>query len=152
MSRYASARASTAASPAPELPESPELPMPPEQQQIQQERALQPPPQHRMSCAVKTVGQLWREWTVGLGGGSPAISVPDSTWGSRWRAGRRIELQWYSLRLEAINEIRRIAQAQRCSETEAMWQLYMQQQRTGYSLDQLCKRLRANRKKAIVPR
>jgi hypothetical protein len=62
-----------------------------------------------MSRAVKTVDQLWREWTEGLAGG-PAVGRLDSTWGSRWRSGWRSELQWYSLRLEAIKEIRRIAQ------------------------------------------
>jgi hypothetical protein len=104
-----------------------------------------PTPTYRMSRAVKTIDQLWREWTQGLAGG-PAISTLDSTWGSRWRSGRRSELQWYSLRLEAIKEIRRISQAQRCSEQEAMWQLHHHQQRVGQSLDQLCKRLRASRK------
>ncbi|KAF2178632.1 hypothetical protein K469DRAFT_331606 [Zopfia rhizophila CBS 207.26] len=103
------------------------------------------PPSYRMSRGVKTVDCLWREWTVGLGGG-PSIQALDIKWGSRWRAGRRSELQWYSLRLEAIKEIRRIAQAQRTSEEAAMWQLNMQQQNMGCSLDQLCKRLRASRK------
>jgi hypothetical protein len=103
-----------------------------------------PMPIYRMSRAVKTVDQLWREWTEGLAGG-PAVGRLDSTWGSRWRSGRRSELQWYSLRLEAIKEISRIAQVQRCSEREAMWQLYRHQQRVGQSLDQLCKRLRISR-------
>jgi uncharacterized protein YciI len=134
-SQYASARTSTRGSPAPT-------------QQLPLAEAVPPlpPPSYRMSRAVKTVDQLWREWTVGLGGGSPAVAALDSAWGSRWRAGRRSELQWYSLRLEVIKEIERIAQAQRCSAMEAMWQLNLQQQRTGASLDQLCKRLRASRK------
>ncbi len=142
----ASAYISAASSPAPEqqplLTEAVgELPLP-----------LQPPiamPMYRMSRAVKTIDQLWREWTEGLAGG-PAISMLDSTWGSRWRSGRRSELQWYSLRLEAIKEIKRIAKAQRCSERKAMWQLHHHQQRVGQSLDQLCKRLRASRKSGSV--
>ncbi len=35
----------------------------------------------------------------GLVQGSPAVAALDYAWGSRWRAGRRSELQWYSLRL-----------------------------------------------------
>jgi hypothetical protein len=103
------------------------------------------PPQYRMCRAVKTVEGLWREWTVGLRG-QPAVAVLDSRWGSRWRAGRQSELQWYSLRLEVIKEIRRVAQGKRIGERAAMYIVSMQQQRTGCSLDQFCKQLRANRK------
>ena len=35
------------------------------------------PPKHRMSRAVKTVQDLWREWTVGLRGG-PSVTALDS--------------------------------------------------------------------------
>ncbi|KAK4232668.1 transcriptional activator of glycolytic enzymes-domain-containing protein [Achaetomium macrosporum] len=52
------------------------------------------PPRHRMSRAVKTVRDLWREWTVGLQGG-PSILALDNRWGSRWRASRQAEVQWY---------------------------------------------------------
>jgi Centromere DNA-binding protein complex CBF3 subunit, domain 2/Transcriptional activator of glycolytic enzymes len=106
-------------------------------------------PTYCMSRSVKTVERLWQEWTVGLQGG-PAIRTLDSTWGSRWRAGKRSELQWYSLRLEAMKEIKRIAQSQRTSEEAAMWQLHVEQQRTGYSLDRLCKQLRTSRKSQIT--
>jgi hypothetical protein len=67
---------------------------------------------YRMCHAVKTVKALWHEWTVGLGGGSLSVAALDSRWGSRWRAGRLNELQWYSLRLKAIKEIRRLASTQ----------------------------------------
>ena len=98
-----------------------------------------------MCRAVKSVRALWREWTEGLGG-NPSVAALDSKWGSRWRAGRQNELQWYSLRLEVIKEIKRVAQAQRVSEEAAMWQVNQQQERMQCSLDQLCKRLRAGRK------
>ena len=98
-----------------------------------------------MCRAVKTVKALWREWTVGLGG-NPSIDVLDSKWGSRWRAGRQSELQWYSLRLEVIKEIRRVARAQRISEEPAMWQVNLMQEKMQCSLDQFCKRLRAGKK------
>ena len=114
-------------------------------QQQEWEQELLEPPKHRMCRAVRTVEALWREWTVGLQG-NPSIEVLDRQWGNRWRAGRQSELQWYSLRLEVIREIRRAAQAQRTSEEAAMWQVSLQQQQTRCSLDQLCKRLRAGRK------
>lgn len=98
-----------------------------------------------MCRAVKTVEGLWREWTVGLRG-QPAVAALDSRWGSRWRAGRQSELQWYSLRLEVIKEIRRVAHIKRIGEQAAVCIVDMQQRRTGCSLDQFCKRLRANRK------
>ncbi|KAF1986913.1 hypothetical protein K402DRAFT_308314, partial [Aulographum hederae CBS 113979] len=50
-------------------------------------------PTYRMSRAVRSIDGLWREWTVGLGG-HQSIQILDSKWGSRWRAGRRSELQW----------------------------------------------------------
>ena len=98
-----------------------------------------------MSRAVNSVRALWREWTEGLGG-NPSIAVLDSKWGSRWRAGRQKELQWYSLRLEVIKEIKRVTQAQRISEEAVMWQVNLRQEQMQCSLDQLCKRLRAGRK------
>jgi hypothetical protein len=147
-SRYASAQASVESTP-PRLA-SP-LPGPPSPlQQPQPDHELDPepprPPVHRMCRTVKTVKALWQEWTVGLGRGNPSIAALDSRWGSRWRAGRQSELQWYSLRLEVIKEIRRIAQARRVSEAAAMWQVNLQQEQMQCSLDQLCKQLRASRK------
>ena len=133
-----SAYASAAASPAPPGNEE-------QEREQEQQQEVVTAPLYRMSRAVRTVDRLWHEWTVGFAG-SPSIQELDSRWGSRWRAGRRSELQWYSLRLEAIKEIRRIAQAQRIGEEAAMWQLNLQQQRMSCSLDQLCKRLRASRK------
>ena len=72
-----------------------------------------------MCCAVKSVQALWRKWTEGLGG-NPSIAVLDSKWGSRWRAGRQNKLQWYSLQLEVIKEIKRVTQAQRVSKEAAI--------------------------------
>jgi hypothetical protein len=86
---------------------------------------------------VRTAGALWREWTVDLRG-SPSIEVLDWKWGNHWRAGCQSELQCYSLRLEVIKEIRRVAQAQRTSEEAATWQVNLQQQQTSCSLDQFC--------------
>jgi hypothetical protein len=136
-STYTSAQASIVATPQARSPSPP----PP----LQQEQELLEPPKHQMCRAVRTVEVLWREWTVGLQG-NPPIEVLDRKWGNRWRAGRQSELQWYSLRLEVIREIRRVAQAQRTSEEAAMWQVSLQQQQMRCSLDQFCKQLRAGRR------
>jgi len=130
-SRYASARASLAPEEPPSLLSSLE--------------ALEPPC-HSMCRTVRTVEALWREWTVGLRG-QPSVGALDSRWGSRWRSGRPKEQQWYSLRLEVVREIRRLAKAQRGGgEERAMWALHQQQERVGYSLDRFCKQLREARK------
>jgi hypothetical protein len=144
-SAIASASAgAAAASPPLQGPQGPQDPQDPQDQRGREGLIGQLPPSYRMSRVVKTVDRLWHEWTIGFGG-SPSIQALDSKWGSRWRTGRRSEIQWYSLRLEVIREIRRIARAQRTSEEAAMWQLNLQQQQMGCSLDQLCKRLRAGR-------
>jgi hypothetical protein len=102
-----------------------------------------------MSRAIKTVEGLWKEWTVGLYG-QPAVRELDSRWGYSWRAGRHTELQWYSLRLEVIREIERIARSRRIGEEAAMYIVNLQQQQTGCSMDQFCKQLRANRKVQLL--
>jgi hypothetical protein len=103
------------------------------------------PPRHQMCRQVHTVEALWREWTEGLAG-QPSITWLDSRWGNRWRAGRSSEIQWYSLRSEAIKEIRYQAQLRRQSEEEAMATLALEQRHANISLDSLCKRLRTARK------
>lgn len=103
------------------------------------------PPKYRMSRTVNAVSDLWREWTTGLRGG-PSITALDNRWGNRWRAGRQAEVQWYSLRLEVIREIRRVAGIRRLSEESAMCFVAAEQRQSNCSLDLYCKRLRANRK------
>ncbi|KAJ6780567.1 hypothetical protein PWT90_10658 [Aphanocladium album] len=98
-------------------------------------------PQYRMCRTVKTVEALWQEWTIGLNGQLSILEL-NRRWGNKWRAGRQSELQWYSLRLEVIKEIQRLAQAQRTSENTAMQVVNHQHQKVGCSIDQLCKQLR----------
>lgn len=107
--------------------------------------ANETPPEYRMSRATSTVEALWHEWMAGLPG-QPAISALDARWGSRWRAGRRSEVQWYSLRLEVIREIRRVSKSRRIAEILAMHTVAADHRQTGRSLDAFCKQLRASRK------
>lgn len=107
--------------------------------------AEETPPEYRMSRAVKTVEALWQEWMTGLPG-QPAVSALDARWGSQWRAGRRSEVQWYSLRLEVIREIRRLSKSRRIAEISAMHALAADHRQSSRSLDAFCKQLRASRK------
>jgi hypothetical protein len=107
--------------------------------------AEETPPQYRMSRAIKTVEALWQEWMSGLPG-QPAVLALDTRWGSRWRAGRRSEVQWYSLRLEVIREILRMSKSRRIAEISAMRAVAADHRQSSQSLDAFCKRLRASRK------
>jgi hypothetical protein len=107
--------------------------------------AVAGPPEYTMSRAVKTVEALWQEWITGLPG-QLSISALDAQWGSRWRAGRRSEVQWYSLRLEVMREIRRVSKARRISEIAAMQSVSLDHRQSSRSLDAFCKQLRASRK------
>jgi Transcriptional activator of glycolytic enzymes/Centromere DNA-binding protein complex CBF3 subunit, domain 2 len=121
LSQYASARVSVAATLLAHSPSPNPI-------------GLGEPPKYQMCHTAKTVEALWHEWTVGLQG-RPSINMLDRQWGSQWRAGCCSELQFYSLQLEIIREIRHIAQAQRTSEEAAMWQVSKQQQNMKCSLD-----------------
>ncbi|KAK3898183.1 transcriptional activator of glycolytic enzymes-domain-containing protein, partial [Staphylotrichum tortipilum] len=107
--------------------------------------AAETPPEYRMSRAIKTVEALWQEWMTGLRG-QPAVSALDARWGSRWRASRRSEVQWYSLRLEVIREIRRISKSRRIAEISAMHAVAADQRQSSRSLDAFCKQLRVSRR------
>jgi hypothetical protein len=103
------------------------------------------PPKYKMDRQINTVNRLWVDWTRGYAG-QPSIVELDRRWGSRWRTGDRAEIQFYSLRLEIIKEIKQRASNQRLSEEMAMWQLHNEQLRMGYSIDKLCKWLRQRRR------
>ena len=58
---------------------------------------------------MTTVPELWREWTIGLGGLLSVVSL-DASYGSRWRTTS--ERQYYSIRKVIIDEIVAIAGGQ----------------------------------------
>lgn len=61
-----------------------------------------PAPSYRLSRQVVTIPDLWREWTLGLGG-LPSVTALDAAYGSRWRSPS--ERQFYSMRKVIIDEI-----------------------------------------------
>jgi hypothetical protein len=50
---------------------------------------------YRMDRHIKTVTDLWREWTVGLND-NLSLMVLNWHWGSQWRSKCSAEQQWYS--------------------------------------------------------
>jgi len=69
------------------------------------ERLATEPPTYHLSRGITTIPDLWREWTVGLGG-QLSVEALDERWGSRWRHGA--ESQFYSRRKVIIDEIKRL--------------------------------------------
>ena len=71
-------------------------------------------PQYRMSRTLRTIPELWQEWTIGLQG-QPSIERLDELYGPAWRSGATAasERQFYSRRKTLITEIRRLASAVR---------------------------------------
>jgi hypothetical protein len=63
-------------------------------------------PSYQLSRQVATVPDLWREWTIGLGG-LPSVAALDAAYGSRWRSPS--ERQYNSMRKVIIDEIMAIA-------------------------------------------
>lgn len=69
------------------------------------ERLASEPPTYQLSRGITTIPDLWREWTVGLGG-QLSVEALDERWGLRWRRG--IEFQFYSRHKVIIDEIKRL--------------------------------------------
>jgi Centromere DNA-binding protein complex CBF3 subunit, domain 2/Transcriptional activator of glycolytic enzymes len=127
----------TGASSPPPLP-----PLPPQHEQQQQQ-----PPQYLLSRTISTVPQLWREWTVGFGGG-PSVQGLEDMYGSRWRR-KHSEQVFYGRRKVIIDEIRS-RQARGTASGAAVEEVELVRQRGQMSLYQLY--LMLNRqKKPVAP-
>ena len=101
--------------------------------------APQPVPIYRLCRDTRTIPELWREWTEGIGA-TPPIKELDRRWGTRWRTGA--EHQFYSMCKVIIDEVRRLG-----GEAGDFWvvvrELEEQRLRAGASLDKVQKALRA---------
>ena len=100
---------------------------------------------YKLSRQVVTILDLWREWTVGLGGLLSVTSL-DATYGSRWRSSSK--RQYYSIRKVLIDEI--LARAGGTHETEALEAVVeaMEGERVKgkASIDKFIKAIKAERK------
>jgi hypothetical protein len=92
------------------------------------------PPSYLLSRTVSTVPQLWREWTVGLGGG-PSVQGLEDLYGPSWRL-KHSEKVLYGRRKVIIDEIRR-RQSEGISVGAAVEELELIRQRGRLSLYQL---------------
>jgi hypothetical protein len=104
-------------------------------------------PSYRLSRQVVTVPDLWREWTIGLGG-LPSVAALDAAYGSRWRSPS--ERQYYSMRKVIIDEI--LAMAGNSLDNQeaieaAIEALEQQRVKARASLDKLIKVIKENRKR-----
>jgi Centromere DNA-binding protein complex CBF3 subunit, domain 2/Transcriptional activator of glycolytic enzymes len=91
---------------------------------------------------VYTVRDVWREWQEGLAG-RPAIRELEERWGSRWRPGNTLKVQF--CRRKVIWDAVRARTARGKTEEEAVAEL--EQLRAGRSLNQLVDELRQHRRR-----
>jgi hypothetical protein len=109
-------------------------------------------PSYRLSRQVTTVPDLWREWTIGLGG-LPAVMALDAAYGSRWRGPS--ERQYYSMRKVIIDEVLSITGNQLDDAdaiAAAVEALERQRVLKKASLDKLIKVIKEERKHRPRPR
>lgn len=103
------------------------------------------PPSYLLSRAISTVPQLWREWTVGLGGG-PSVQGLEDMYGPRWRQ-KHSEAVMYGRRKVIIDEIRS-RQARGITAAAAVEAVELVRQRGQLSLYRLSLLLNEQRKGA----
>lgn len=99
-----------------------------------------------MNKAVRTVPELWQEWTIGFDGG-PSVQAMDDAHGQTWRGKNHALGQFYSMRRTIINEVKR--KSGNGPVRPAINELEQQRKQTGEkSLDWLAKQIRASQKAA----
>jgi hypothetical protein len=104
--------------------------------------AVSPP--YLLSRMIFTVSQLWREWTVGVGGG-PSVQGLEELYGTFWRQ-KHSETVMYGRRKIIIDEIRR-RQAEGINVGAAVKEVELMRQRGQLSLYQLYQLLNRQRQK-----
>ena len=65
-------------------------------------------PAYKLNREIHTIPQLWKMWTVGIGG-APSVEELDRKYGSSWR-NTASERQYYSMRKTLIDEIKKRAE------------------------------------------
>ena len=113
----------------------------PPSQQIS-EASPQTIPSYRMSRAVKTVRDLWLEWSQGINGG-PSVRSLEEAHGSVWRRGQKGEHQWFSMRKKVIDAINQRVQGGISVEV-TIRELDSLCERNSWTVDKLCKWVQKN--------
>uniref|UniRef100_A0A0D2YIG7 High-osmolarity-induced transcription protein 1 n=1 Tax=Fusarium oxysporum (strain Fo5176) TaxID=660025 RepID=A0A0D2YIG7_FUSOF len=91
---------------------------------------------------VFTVRDVWKEWEEGIAG-QPAVRVLEETWGSRWRPGNGIRVQFCRRKVIWDELLARTASGK--SEEEAVAELELL--RAGQSLNRLIDELKQRRRR-----
>ncbi|KAF6524742.1 hypothetical protein HZS61_010537 [Fusarium oxysporum f. sp. conglutinans] len=91
---------------------------------------------------VFTVRDVWKEWEEGIAG-QPAVRVLEETWGSRWRPGNGIRVQFCRRKVIWDELLARTASGK--SEEEAVAELELL--RAGRSLNRLVDELKQRRRR-----
>jgi hypothetical protein len=99
---------------------------------------------YELSRTISTVPQLWREWTIGIGGG-PSVQSLEDKYGCRWRK-KHSETVMFSRRKVIIDEICS-RQAQGINTLTAVEEVELVRQRAKLSLYQLYQFLNRNKKR-----
>ena len=94
------------------------------------------PTRLKMSRGVSTIGELWKEWTVGLGA-LPSVEQREAKYGTSWRPGS--ESKWFNRRKVIIGRVKAVMQAENLNEVAAVERV--EQERAGRSLDKFSKAL-----------
>lgn len=106
------------------------------------ELPIKPVPIYWLSRNVRTIPDLWKEWTIGLGF-LPPIAELNRLYGSRWRIGN--EIQYYSTRKRIVDKIKRRAENSATREDYETVVRGMEEEKTHSKalLDKVPKMLRA---------
>ena len=106
------------------------------------------PPVATALARAFTVADVWREWKQGLAG-RPAICELEEAWGSRWRPGNAVRVQFCRRKVIWDEVLARVAHSGQ-SEEEAVAELELL--RAGRSLNQLVDELKQRRQSKLLGR
>ncbi|KAL1989509.1 hypothetical protein VTN49DRAFT_6706 [Thermomyces lanuginosus] len=98
------------------------------------------PRTYRLSRTIKTVPELWREWTEGLNGG-PSVQSLDAVYGAKWRV-EQAERMFYSRRKVIIDDIFKRQKSKGGSLNAAVAEVELLRQDRNLSLNALAKVLK----------
>lgn len=100
------------------------------------------PPVYTELVKAYTVRDAWREWREGMAG-RPAVQELEETWGSRWRPGNTVRVQFCRRKVLWDEVLARVARGK--TEEEAVTELELL--RAGRSLNQLADELKHRRQR-----
>jgi hypothetical protein len=99
------------------------------------------PPVYTELAKAYTVRDAWREWREGLAG-RPAVQELEEAWGSRWRPGNTVRVQFCRRKVLWDKVLARVARGK--TKEEAIIELELL--RAGRSLNQLADKLKHRRR------